>query len=67
VSAKHFAPVAAQLAEAEAEEEPPEMDTQRLGFAAWLDHSWCKTRRRRPVAFHISDKTLFPPHIARVT
>jgi hypothetical protein len=59
VSAKHFAPVAAQLAEAGAEEEPRGLDTQRLGFAEPPDHKRCKMRRRQRVAFHISDKTYF--------
>jgi hypothetical protein len=39
------------------------MDTRRLGFAEPPDHSWCKMRRRRPVAFHISDKTFFRPKL----
>lgn len=39
------------------------MDTQRLGFAEWPGHNWCKMRRRRRVAFHISDKTYFRPKL----
>jgi len=42
------------------------MDMQRWGFAEPPDHKRCKMRRRRRVAFHISDKTLFSPHTARV-
>jgi len=55
--------VAAQPAEAGAEEEPPGMDTQRLAFAAWPDHNWCKMLHRRRVASHISDKTFFCPKL----
>ena len=39
------------------------MDTQRLALAEWPDHNWCKMQRRRPVAFHISDKTFFRPKL----
>src|SRR5579863_3411131 len=63
-SAKHFAPVAAQPAEAGAEEEPPWTDTRRLAFAGWPGHNWCKMQRRRPVAFHILDKTFFRPRLS---
>jgi hypothetical protein len=63
VSAIQVGRVALQPAEAEAEEEPPGMDMQRLAFAAWPDHNWCKRRRCRRVAFHISDKTCFGPKL----
>src|ERR1700722_5742610 len=63
VSAKHFAQVAAQPAEAGAEEAPSGMDTYRLGFAEWPDRNWCKMQRRRRVAFHISDKTYLRPKL----
>jgi hypothetical protein len=39
------------------------MDTRYVGFAEWPDHNWCKMQRRRPVAFHISDKTFFRPKL----
>lgn len=52
-----------QPAEAGAEEERPGTDTQRLVFAEWPGHNWCKMRHRRPVAFHISDKTFFRPKL----
>jgi hypothetical protein len=54
---------AAQPAEAEAEAEPPGMDTQRLAFSERPDHNWSKMQRRRPVASHISDKTFFRPKL----
>src|SRR5215469_6904531 len=58
--------VAAQPAEAGAEEEPPGTDTQHWGFAESPAHNWCKMRRHRRAVFHISDKTLFPSQTVRV-